>query len=593
MWRDLQSSRAPARSSSNTGFSPPFSRPLAASLLFLSFQLPSSFLLAATAVSPAFIQSVALSPSLHTHRGSVSFASASPQLHSACEWRGASSRTGRLSSACLVSPVQQACGSALASYTSPAGWSSASSCFVPRAKASVSSPGSFSRCHSASSSPLSFVADQDGAIRAPDECIEEEHASLLEQLPEFSFDFFDETPEPPPLASHGPEDSPTIHVPGVWHFYLPRCMYAAGAAEEGSRATESEKRGVTSAGEEAENSGEAGKSGGKERRRNKKMESTETETPRKKGGTPGGGKKRTYTSDPDGICGRKEDYDGPEAIYFFEDHTALIPSLSARGNWALVDPPKNSPLLNKEFRLCIFSAQSPHERLLLRGVFAFSPRPAISLWDERVQLHAAQVSGSTFVRRDVKELRSSSATGLPPNVELWDNAGNVVLGQEAETEKKEEDALGEGVQFLSAGDFTAYRVLGEDENYFKVHHHFIRSGPKRLYHILEPDAPELSPGATAPVETLLAPKSPIALYPSATPVKQGGKRNHRKGMQPGDKGTMEDKESEETKGEVRERLEALLHQFSQESPEAVVWPVPRLPKRAALEEDEEDEEDDD
>ncbi|KYK65167.1 putative transmembrane protein [Toxoplasma gondii TgCatPRC2] len=574
MWRDLQSSMSPARSSSKTGFVPLFSGSLAASFLFLSFQLPFSSLLGATAVSPPFIQSVALSPSLHTRR-SIAFASASPQLHSACEWRGASSRTGRPSSSSLVSPVQQACGSALASYTSPAGWSSASS-----------------RCHSASSSPLSFVTDQDGATRAPDEWAEEEHASLLEQLPKFSFDFFEETPEPPPLASHGPEDSPTIHVPGVWHFYLPRSMYTAGAAEEGSSATESEKRGTTSAGDEAENSGEAGKSGGKGRRRNKKMESTETEMPREKGGTTRGGKQHAYTSDPEGICGRKEDYDGPEAIYFFEDHTALIPSLSARGNWALVDPQKNSPLLNKEFRLCIFSAQSPHERLLLRGVFAFSPRPAISLWDERVQLHAAQISGSTFVRRDVKELASSAATVLPPNVELWDNAGNVVLGQEAETKKKEEDALEETVQFLSAGDFTAYRVLGEDENYFKVHHHFIRSGPRRLYHVLEPDAPELFPGATAPVETLLAPKSPVALYPSAAPVKQGGKRNHRKVMQPGDKGMTEDKQSEETKGEVRERLEALLHQFSQEPPEAVLWPVPRLPKRAALEEDEEDEEDD-
>ncbi|CBZ56435.1 conserved hypothetical protein [Neospora caninum Liverpool] len=407
------------------------------------------------------------------------------------------------------------------------------------------------------------------------------------------------TPEPPPLASHGPEDSPTIHIPGVWHFYFPRWMYTADEEEEGNADFSASATRRDGGAGKAEGLKDATSSGAKgKNRRLKKKEATVSETSQQtpKGETAGEGVRHAYTRDPDGICGRKGDYDGPEAIYFFEDHTALIPSLSARGNWALIDPPQNAPLLNKEFRLCIFSNRSPHERLLLRGVLAFSPRPTISLWDERVQLHAAQLAGSIFVRQDAKELSSASATGLPPNVEVWDNAGSVVLGQEAQeasTERKEADAFGSDVQFLPAGNFTAYRLLGEDENYFKVHHPFIRTGPKRLYHVLEPDARAAPPGATATVETLLASKSPVALYPSAAPMPHDGKRQPKKVIHPGrkrqEKGS--DNESEDDEHEMRQRLEALLNQFAQEPPEEVLWPIPRLPDRSALEEDEDEDDD--
>ncbi|PFH31289.1 hypothetical protein BESB_027240 [Besnoitia besnoiti] len=464
---------------------------------------------------------------------------------------------------------------------------SASSSPFASVPSSSPSPSPSPRCSSAASSRCPGAHSSSSLSFLPEQPADREEAAdaLAGQLPEFSFDFFEETPEPPPLASHGPEDSPTIHVPGVWYLYLPRWLYASSETHaDALRGAELKQGGGR----------RAGAAKGKEKRRKASAE---------KAGDPSSSLHRPagcmYTPDPDGICGRKGGYDGPEAAFFFEDHTAVIPSLSARGNWALVDPPKSSPLLNKELRLCIFSGQVPQERLLLRGLFAFAPRPTISLWDERVQLHAAQLGGSVFVQRNAQSAASGSATGLPLNVQVCDNAGNVVLGAEEpeavdEEKKHEKDDASAAATFQAAGDFTAYRLLGEDENYFNVHHHFIRYGPKRLYRLLEPDAPELGPRANAVVETLLAPKSPVALHPSAAPIQSTSPSRKGSG-----KGAVKDddkrnathgKDADEETQELRLRLEAVLREFAREPPEEVIWPVPRLPKRSALEEDEEAEE---
>ncbi|PHJ24246.1 transmembrane protein [Cystoisospora suis] len=426
-----------------------------------------------------------------------------------------------------------------------------------------------------------------GAALGENKAGAENEGIVIEELPPLSFDFFGEENEPPPLASHGYGDSPSIHIPGVWHFYFPRCMYLPGDSGEtlggGLEGDISDQDSGTGRQSTEGTKGEKGLKnkrpkalGDRQRASGGLRENQSTQTPRE----------CTYVPDSKGIFGRKR-YGGPEAIFFFEDHTAVIPSLSARGNWAIVDPPESSPLTNKEIRLCVFSSKAPQERILLRGILAFSDHPTISLWEERVQLHAAQAGGSVFVGKDVRAGAASAAAALPQSVQVWDESGNVLLdGDKAAggRSERDEEPFSATATYTLSGEFTGYRILGEDENYFKVHHHFVRYGPKQLYHLVEPAPAVGARLVSAVTESFLAPKSPVAIKPAVALRSRGKPGTARQG--PRKEESVEDPRS--SAGDLRDRLDEVLAHFADEDPQTVAWPVPRLPKSSQLEEEDEE-----
>ncbi|KAL8270978.1 hypothetical protein Esti_005099 [Eimeria stiedai] len=138
----------------------------------------------------------------------------------------------------------------------------------------------------------------------------------------------------------------------------------------------------------------------------------------------------------------------------------------------------------------------------LRGLLAHSSSPLIRLWDNRVELSAAVLAGAVFLRR-LEQFLQMRRTVSPASVRRMpvsaqrDSSGRVVLSGLGEEASKEINFKGSDKRESRAstaptymGNFTAYRVLGEDQNELRFRHAFLNFGPRKIYNLVDPNQQE-------------------------------------------------------------------------------------------------------
>ncbi|OEH79839.1 transmembrane protein [Cyclospora cayetanensis] len=187
----------------------------------------------------------------------------------------------------------------------------------------------------------------------------------------------------------------------------------------------------------------------------------------------------------------------PVPLWIGEDGKVACPDLNYEGTVSPRLLSSRSCSSDSEVLVRLASTSLNGSELELEGILASSAAPTVSLWNEQVQLHAAVAVGAVFARPIQDTAGRSAASDLPENVEVRDSSGRVVLAgsmddaSHSAEQKHQEQATHTPKSWQYVGNFTAYRILGEDRNELRIRHPFLQFGPQRIYNIVDPDTQDV------------------------------------------------------------------------------------------------------
>eukprot|EP00920_Eleutheroschizon_duboscqi_P002263 GHVT01005544.1.p1 GENE.GHVT01005544.1~~GHVT01005544.1.p1 ORF type:complete len:309 (+),score=17.89 GHVT01005544.1:1394-2320(+) len=196
----------------------------------------------------------------------------------------------------------------------------------------------------------------------------------------------------------------------------------------------------------------------------------------------------------------RNDYTGAEPVWTYDDHEVLSPQSSCKGKWKFVDCEKQQLVEGKfpGFQVELRNAHLPHDGFVARGIFSWSSDPIFTEWGGEVGFHAAQVAGVLFRIREYSPTETKMQ--LSDNVSIVNASGRELSPAQLEARMKEhaagnrkqkEETLiptpDEPLKWEQVGNFSGYRILGEDSNIFKYRHKLTNYGPSSLYNIIKPE----------------------------------------------------------------------------------------------------------